>query len=132
MNSVTNPTFRLSLCITITLLLVVVTSVSIIGIGSDSPQITLAQQQQPQANLTSTEKQLLSEGISFQIDNVTFSHHTAPVNGIQMHYVIGGHGNPVVLLHGWPETWYEWRHIMPALTKDYTVIVPDLRGLGDS
>jgi pimeloyl-ACP methyl ester carboxylesterase len=134
MNSVTNPTFRLSLCITITLLLVVVTSVSIIGIGLNSPQITLAQQQQPQpqANLTSTEKQLLSGGISFQIDNVTFSHHTAPVNGIQMHYVIGGYGNPVVLLHGWPETWYEWRHIMPALTKNYTVIVPDLRGLGDS
>jgi pimeloyl-ACP methyl ester carboxylesterase len=132
MNSVTNPTFRLSLCITITLLLVVVTSVSIIGIGLNSPQITLAQQQQPQANLTSTEKQLLSEGISFQIDNVTFSHHTAPVNGIQIHYVIGGRGDPVVLLHGWPETWYEWRHVMPALAKNYTVIVPDLRGLGDS
>jgi pimeloyl-ACP methyl ester carboxylesterase len=132
MNSVTNPTFRLSLCITITLLLVVVTSVSIIGIGLNSPQITLAQQQQPQANLTSTEKQLLSEGISFQIDNVTFSHHTAPVNGIQIHYVIGGRGGPVVLLHGWPETWYEWRHVMPALAKNYTVIVPDLRGLGDS
>jgi pimeloyl-ACP methyl ester carboxylesterase len=129
----TNPTFRSSLCITITLLLVVVTSVSIIGIGLDSPQITLAQQQQqPQANLTSTEKQLLSEGISFQIDNVTFSHHTVPVNGIQIHYVIGGRGDPIVLLHGWPETWYEWRHVMPALAKNYTVIVPDLRGLGDS
>jgi pimeloyl-ACP methyl ester carboxylesterase len=35
-------------------------------------------------------------------------------------------------LHGVPETWYEWRHIMPALAKNYTVIVPDLRGLGDS
>ena len=139
MNSVTNPTFRLSLCITITLLLVVVTSVSIIGIGLNSPQITLAQQQQqpqpqpqPQANLTSTEKQLLSEGISFQIDNVTFSHHTVPVNGIQIHYVIGGRGDPIVLLHGWPETWYSWHRVMPTLAKNYTVIVPDLRGLGDS
>jgi pimeloyl-ACP methyl ester carboxylesterase len=57
----------------------------------------------------------------------------ASVNGIQIHYVIGGQGEPVVLLHGWPETWYEWRHvIMPALAKNYTVIVPDLRGLGDS
>jgi pimeloyl-ACP methyl ester carboxylesterase len=71
-------------------------------------------------------------GTSFEIDNVTFSHHTASVNGIQMHYVIGGHGDPVVLLHGWPETWYEWRHVMPALAKNYTVIAPDLRGLGDS
>ena len=71
-------------------------------------------------------------GNSFQIDNMTFSHHTASVNGIQMHYVIGGHGDPIVLLHGWPETWYQFRLIMPALAKNYTVIAPDLRGLGDS
>jgi pimeloyl-ACP methyl ester carboxylesterase len=56
----------------------------------------------------------------------------ASVNGIQMHYVIGGQGDPVVLLHGWPETWYAWRHVMPALAQNYTVIAPDLRGLGDS
>jgi pimeloyl-ACP methyl ester carboxylesterase len=56
----------------------------------------------------------------------------ATVNGIQMHYVMGGQGDAVVLLHGWPQTWYEWRHIMPALAKNYTVIAPDLRGLGDS
>jgi pimeloyl-ACP methyl ester carboxylesterase len=129
---VTNPTFGLSLCITITLLLVVVTSVSIIGIGLVPPQITLAQQQQPQANLTSTEKQHLQDGISFQIDNVAFSHHMATVNGIQLHYVMGGKGDPVVLLHGWPETWYSWHRVMPDLAKNYTVIVPDLRGLGDS
>jgi pimeloyl-ACP methyl ester carboxylesterase len=49
-----------------------------------------------------------------------------------MHYVIGGQGEPVVLLHGWPQSWYEWRHIMPALAKNYTVVVPDIRGLGDS
>jgi pimeloyl-ACP methyl ester carboxylesterase len=95
-------------------------------------QIARAQQQQPNANLTSTEKQHLLDGISFQINNMTFTHHTATVNGIQMHYVIGGHGDPVVLLHGWPETWYAWRHVMPDLAKNYTVIVPDLRGLGDS
>ena len=46
-----------------------------------------------------------------------------------MHYVTGGKGDPVVLLHGWPQTWYEWHKIMPALAKNYTVIVPDLRGL---
>jgi pimeloyl-ACP methyl ester carboxylesterase len=71
-------------------------------------------------------------GTYFQIDNVTFSHNMASVNGIQMHYVIGGQGDPLVLLHGWPETWYAWHKVMPALAKNYTVIAPDLRGLGDS
>jgi pimeloyl-ACP methyl ester carboxylesterase len=61
-----------------------------------------------------------------------FSHQTADVDGIDLHYVIGGQGFPVVLLHGWPETWYEWRKIMPALAVRYTVIAPDSRGLGDS
>ena len=51
---------------------------------------------------------------------------------LRLHYVIGGQGDPVVLLHGWPQTWYEWHHVMPALAKNYTVIAPDLRGLGDS
>jgi pimeloyl-ACP methyl ester carboxylesterase len=112
--------------------LIVTISISLIGIGLTNIQIGTAQQQQPQSNLTSTEQQHLLNGISFQIDNVTFSHHMTTVNGIQMHYVIGGHGDPVVLLHGWPETWYEWRHVMPSLAKNYTVIAPDLRGLGDS
>lgn len=62
----------------------------------------------------------------------TFKHYTAFVNGVQLHYVMGGKGAPVVLLHGWPQTWYEWRKIMPALAENYTVIAPDMRGLGDS
>ncbi len=93
------------------------------------------QQQQLQSNQTSSiikQQQPSLPGTSFEIDNVTFSHHTASVNGIQLHYVIGGQGDPVVLLHGWPETWYEWHKVMPALAKNYTVIAPDLRGLGDS
>ena len=48
----------------------------------------------------------------------------ATVNGTQIHYVIGGHGDPIVLLHGWPETWYSWHRVMPALAKNYTVIAP--------
>ena len=112
--------------------LIVIAIISVFGVGLSQVQIVIAQQQQPQANLTSTEQKHLLDGISFQIDNVTFSHHTATVNGTQIHYVIGGHGDPVVLLHGWPETWYEWHHVMPALAKNYTVIVPDLPGLGDS
>jgi pimeloyl-ACP methyl ester carboxylesterase len=112
--------------------IVLTTVISLIGNGLNQPHTALAQQQQPQVNLTSTEQQRLLDGISFQIDNVTFSHHMASVNGIQMHYVVGGQGDPIVLLHGWPQTWYEWRHVMPALAKNYTVVVPDLRGFGDS
>jgi pimeloyl-ACP methyl ester carboxylesterase len=59
-------------------------------------------------------------------------HHAAKVNNVVLHYVIAGQGDPVVLLHGWPQTWYEWRKIIPALAERYTVIAPDLRGLGDS
>ena len=112
--------------------IVIAISISLIGIGLSQVQIVIAQQQQPQVNLTSTEQQHLLDGISFQIDNMTFSHHMATVNGTQIHYVIGGHGDPIVLLHGWPETWYSWHLVMPALAKNYTVIAPDLPGLGDS
>ncbi|WAL67346.1 alpha/beta hydrolase [Amycolatopsis cynarae] len=52
--------------------------------------------------------------------------------GIPVHYVIGGHGPALVLLHGWPETWYAWSKEMPQLARDHTVIAVDLRGLGDS
>ncbi len=61
-----------------------------------------------------------------------FRHHFEEINGVRLHYVRGGEGDPVVLLHGWPETWFAWRHILPGLAAQYTVIAPDLRGLGDS
>ncbi|CAL1238953.1 alpha/beta fold hydrolase [Candidatus Methylocalor cossyra] len=61
-----------------------------------------------------------------------FSHHMARVNGVRLHYVTGGKGPPVVLLHGWPQTWWEWRRIMPTLAEQFTVIALDLRGFGDS
>jgi pimeloyl-ACP methyl ester carboxylesterase len=96
-------------------------------ISSLNPSHAAVAQQQIQQQQPAT-----FNGTTFQIDNVRFSHHMASVNGIQMHYVIGGQGNPIVLLHGFPQTWYEWRHVMPSLAKNYTVIVPDLRGLGDS
>src|SRR5918995_506181 len=65
---------------------------------------------------------------------IDYTHHKTTVNGILIHYVTGGKGDPVVvLLHGWPQTWYEWRHIIPQLIdNNYTVIGPDIRGLGDS
>jgi pimeloyl-ACP methyl ester carboxylesterase len=60
------------------------------------------------------------------------SHHTAELNGIRVHYVTAGTGEPVVLVHGFPQTWYAWRKITPALAARYTVIAPDLRGCGDT
>jgi len=60
------------------------------------------------------------------------SHHTATLDGVRLHYVMAGRGDAVVLLHGWGQTWYEWRRVIPALAARYTVIAPDLRGLGDS
>jgi len=59
-------------------------------------------------------------------------HHTFATNDVRLHYVTAGDGDPVVLLHGWPQTWYEWRRIMPILAAKYRVIAPDMRGLGDS
>lgn len=61
-----------------------------------------------------------------------FTSHVQSVNGINLHYVIGGNGEPLVLLPGWPQTWWSFRHIMPALAEKFTVIVVDLRGMGDS
>jgi pimeloyl-ACP methyl ester carboxylesterase len=61
-----------------------------------------------------------------------FQHHYAEVGEVVLHYVTLGSGPPVVLLHGWPQTWYEWRFVMPRLAERFTVIAPDLRGLGDS
>lgn len=62
----------------------------------------------------------------------TFRHEFADVDGVRMHYVTGGSGPPVVLIHGWPQTWYGWWPIMPALAKNHTVYAVDLPGLGDS
>jgi pimeloyl-ACP methyl ester carboxylesterase len=63
---------------------------------------------------------------------IELEHHTANVGDVKLHYVRAGKGDPVVLLHGWPQTWYAWREAIEVLAKDYTVIAPDLRGLGAS
>jgi haloacetate dehalogenase len=57
-------------------------------------------------------------------------HHTVKANGIRQHYIEAGEGPAVVLLHGFPETNYAWRHQIPVLATQYRVIAPDLRGYG--
>ena len=61
-----------------------------------------------------------------------WEHRMAAVNGINIHYVIEGQGEPVVFIHGWPEFWYGWRRQIPVMSERYQVIVPDLRGFGYS
>lgn len=62
-----------------------------------------------------------------------FVHRRATVDGVRMHYVAGGHGTEtLVLLHGWPQTWYAWAGVMRALARHHRVIAVDLPGLGDS
>ncbi len=60
------------------------------------------------------------------------SYRRTEVNGLRLYYRQAGSGSPVVLLHGFPETSYAWRKVMPALAERYTVIAPDLRGCGAS
>jgi pimeloyl-ACP methyl ester carboxylesterase len=65
--------------------------------------------------------------------NETFRHAKAYTSqGGAIHYVIGGSGPVLLLLHGWMGTWYSWRKVMPLLAKSFTVIAPDCRGYGDS
>jgi pimeloyl-ACP methyl ester carboxylesterase len=64
--------------------------------------------------------------------SAAFTDHTATVNDINLHYQAGGIGPPVVLLHGFAETSHMWQPVMGDLAQRHTVIVPDLRGAGDS
>src|SRR5882724_9187866 len=53
-------------------------------------------------------------------------------NGVRLHYLIAGKGEPVILLHGYAENSHMWRPLMVELAKSHTVIAPDLRGFGQS
>jgi pimeloyl-ACP methyl ester carboxylesterase len=60
----------------------------------------------------------------------TFTSRYVDAGGLRQHVVIGGDGPPLLLVHGWPENWYAWRLVMPALARDFQVIAPDQRGTG--
>ncbi|WP_078628931.1 alpha/beta fold hydrolase [Streptomyces sp. 142MFCol3.1] len=60
----------------------------------------------------------------------TFTSRFVQAGGLRQHVVIGGDGPPLLLVHGWPQNWYAWRMLMPALARHYTVIAVDQRGIG--
>ena len=61
-----------------------------------------------------------------------FAHRRIRTSGATINLVSGGKGDPVLLLHGYPETHAMWHRVAPALARDYTVVCPDPRGYGDS
>ena len=61
-----------------------------------------------------------------------FKNGYAQVNGTRLHYVEGGKGSLVILMPGWPQTWWAFHKIMPALAKNHHVVAVDLRGMGSS
>ncbi len=63
-----------------------------------------------------------------EIDGVT--HRYVDVPGVRLHVAEAGEGPPILLLHGWPQHWWVWRKVIPALAENHRVICPDLRGFG--
>jgi pimeloyl-ACP methyl ester carboxylesterase len=60
----------------------------------------------------------------------TFTSRYIDIGQLRLHAVIGGGGPPLLLVHGWPQTWYAWRMLMPTLARDFQVIAVDQRGIG--
>ena len=60
----------------------------------------------------------------------TFTSRFVDIGEVSLHVVTGGEGPPLLLVHGWPQNWYAWRLVMPALARDFTIVAPDQRGIG--
>jgi len=60
----------------------------------------------------------------------TFTSRYIDTGELRLHAVTGGDGPPLLLVHGWPQTWYAWRMVMPALARDFSVVAVDQRGIG--
>jgi pimeloyl-ACP methyl ester carboxylesterase len=60
----------------------------------------------------------------------TFTSRYVDTGQLRLHAVTGGQGPPLLLVHGWPQTWYQWRLVMPALAQDFQVVAVDQRGIG--
>jgi pimeloyl-ACP methyl ester carboxylesterase len=66
-------------------------------------------------------------------DGIRLDRGEGPGDGdVRIHYVRMGNGPPVLLLHGWPGFWYDWRRLLPALSETADAVAPDLRGFGGS
>src|SRR5258708_7181175 len=64
--------------------------------------------------------------------NKAFVSRTAEIDGVKLRYTTGGHGAPLILLHGYAETSRMWNPVLPVLGEKFTIIAPDLPGIGDS
>ncbi len=62
----------------------------------------------------------------------SWQHECITTNGVNLHYVTQGNGPLMLMLHGFPEFWYSWRHQIPEFASDFKVVAPDLRGYNDS
>jgi len=95
---------------------------------------SLGRRRRPPATRAADALHLAAEAAAGNTQTTTMpiEHHHARIDDVTLHYVTAGTGDPVVLPHGWPSTWYGWRHVIPALAARFRVIAPDLRGLGDS
>jgi len=71
-------------------------------------------------------------GHTLDTPDQTFASRTAEIDGVKLHYTTGGHGPALILLHGYAETSRMWTPILPLLGEKFTVIAPDLPGIGDS
>jgi len=60
----------------------------------------------------------------------TFTSRYVDTGDVRLHAVTGGGGPPLLLIHGWPGSWYYWRLVMPALARAFSVIAVDQRGIG--
>jgi pimeloyl-ACP methyl ester carboxylesterase len=60
----------------------------------------------------------------------TFTSRYVDTGDLRLHAITGGAGLPLLLVHGWPQTWYAWRMLMPALARDFSVVAVDQRGIG--
>jgi pimeloyl-ACP methyl ester carboxylesterase len=72
----------------------------------------------------------ISEGAVPTVSGVSL--RSAKLNGVDLGYAIAGCGPAILLLHGWPFTWYTWHKLIPVLATTYTVVAPDMRGIGRS
>src|SRR6267142_6684832 len=74
----------------------------------------------------------LSASANADTPDKSFVSRTAEIDGVKLHYTMGGHGPALILLHGYAETSRMWTPILPLLGEKFTVVAPDLPGIGDS